>query len=81
MDKKIIVKMLKRNCEKFAPWDLEIYNFDGVYFDTIWKYTRYLKKCSKSKLLKELSLLTYWKKETKKEWGTEYYDTIAENLC
>lgn len=53
-NRQIIVKLIKRNLEKFAPRDLEIYDTDLNYYETIQAYIRYLRKCKKTTLYKEL---------------------------
>lgn len=80
-NRQIIIKLIKRNLEKFAPRDLEIYDTNLKHYDTIQAYVRYLRKCKKTTLYKELWQLTYYKKETKKQRWSEYYDTIWDNYC
>lgn len=80
-NRQIIIKLIKRNLQKFWPRDLEIYDTDMNYYETIQAYVRYLRKCKKTTLYKELWQLTYYKKETKKQRWSEYYDTIWENYC
>lgn len=80
-NRQIIIKLIKRNLYKFAPRDLEIYDNTWKYYNTINSYIRYMRHCSMKNLYKELAQLTFYKKETKKDWWADYYDTIAENYC
>ena len=69
----IIKKILLNYINKSADWD-----YDLIDCEDIRQLKNFIKKSKDRKFLEKnlYELVSYQKRELKKDWGAEYYDTI-----